>query len=54
MAAGDAILGHVVTFGRGVHSFCDHTANHPPGAMYDEKLCRTAYMVMRDFLAETL
>ena len=45
---------HVVTFGRGVHSFCDHTANHPPGAMYDEKLCRTSYMLMRDFFAETL
>jgi dienelactone hydrolase len=45
---------HVVTFGRGVHSFCDPGANHPPGALYDEKLCRTAYMVMRDFLSETL
>ena len=45
---------HIVTFGRGVHSFCDHTANHPPGALYDEKLCRTSYMLMRDFFAETL
>ena len=45
---------HVVMFGRGVHSFCDPTANHPPGALYDEKLCRTSYMLMRDFFAETL
>jgi dienelactone hydrolase len=45
---------HIVTFGRGVHSFCDPTANHPPGSLYDEKLCRTSYMLMRDFLAETL
>jgi dienelactone hydrolase len=45
---------HIVTFGRGVHSFCDPTANHPPSAIYDEKLCRTSYMLMRDFFAETL
>ena len=45
---------HVVMFGRGVHSFCDPTANHPPGALYDEKLCRTSYMLMRDFFAESL
>ena len=45
---------HIVTFGRGVHSFCDPTANHPPSALYDEKLCRTSYMLMRDFFAETL
>jgi dienelactone hydrolase len=45
---------HIVTFGRGVHSFCDPTANHPPGALYDEKLCRTSYMLMRDFFTETL
>ena len=45
---------HIVTFGRGVHSFCDPTANHPPGSLYDEKLCRTSYTLMRDFFAETL
>jgi dienelactone hydrolase len=45
---------HIVTFGRGVHSFCDQTANHPPGSVYDEKLCRTSYMLMRDFFIETL
>ena len=45
---------HIVTFGRGVHSFCDPTANHLPSALYDEKLCRTSYMLMRDFFAETL
>ena len=32
---------HIVTFGRGVHSFCDPTANNPAATMYDEKLCRT-------------
>jgi len=45
---------HVVTFGRGVHSFCDPTATIVPASQYDEKLCRTAYMVMRDFFTETL
>lgn len=45
---------HMVTFGRGVHSFCDPTANNPAATMYDEKLCRTSYMLMRDFFAETL
>jgi dienelactone hydrolase len=45
---------HIVTFGRGVHSFCDPTANIPSATQYDEKLCRTSYMLMRDFFAETL
>jgi len=44
---------HIVTFGRGVHSFCDPTANGP-ATQYDEKLCRTSYMLMRDFFSETL
>lgn len=44
---------HIVTFGRGVHSFCDPTANAGP-TRYDDKLCRTSYMLMRDFFAETL
>jgi dienelactone hydrolase len=45
---------HVVTFGRGVHSFCDPTVNNPGMSQYDEKLCRTSYMLMRDFFEETL
>ncbi len=45
---------HIVTFGRGVHSFCDPTVNNPGMSQYDEKLCRTSYMLMRDFLDETL
>ena len=45
---------HVVTFGRGVHSFCDPTATSPAALQYDEKLCRTSYMLMRDFFTETL
>jgi len=45
---------HIVTFGRGVHSFCDPTAKNPSAQQYDEKLCRTSYMLMRDFFAETL
>ena len=44
---------HIVTFGRGVHSFCDPTAKAGP-TQYDEQLCRTSYMLMRDFFAETL
>jgi dienelactone hydrolase len=45
---------HVVMFGRGVHSFCDLTAKNPAAQMYDENLCRTSYMLMRDFFSETL
>jgi dienelactone hydrolase len=45
---------HIVTFGRGLHSFCDPTANNPAATQYDEKLCRTSYMLMRDFFAESL
>jgi dienelactone hydrolase len=44
---------HIVTFGRGVHSFCDPTASGP-ATQFDGKLCRTSYMLMRDFFAETL
>jgi dienelactone hydrolase len=44
---------HIVTFGRGVHSFCDPTASGP-ATQYDAKLCKTSYMLMRDFFAETL
>ena len=44
---------HVVMFGRGVHSFCDRTAKGP-ATQFDENLCRTSYMLMRDFFAETL
>jgi dienelactone hydrolase len=36
-----------------VHSFCDLNAKGP-ATQYDEKLCRKAYMLMRDFFAETL
>ena len=36
-----------------VHSFCDPTAKGP-ATQYDEKLCRKAYTLMRDFFAETL
>jgi dienelactone hydrolase len=36
-----------------VHSFCDPTAKGP-ATQYDEKLCRKAYMLMRDFFTETL
>jgi dienelactone hydrolase len=43
----------VMLFGGAVHSFCDPTANAGP-TRYDEKLCRKSYMLMRDFLAETL
>lgn len=35
-----------------VHSFCDPYANTPT-SRYDEKLCRKAYLLMRDFIAET-
>ena len=43
----------VMMFGGAVHSFCDPTANAMP-SIYDAKLCRKSYMLMRDFFAETL
>jgi dienelactone hydrolase len=43
----------VMMFGGAVHSFCDPTASAGP-TIYDEKLCRKSYMLMRDFFAETL
>ena len=43
----------VMMFGGAVHSFCDPTVNAGP-TRYDEKLCRKSYLLMRDFLAETL
>lgn len=42
----------VMMFGGAVHSFCDPTAN-VDATRYDEKLCRRAYALTRDFLAET-
>ena len=45
---------HIVTFGRGVHSFCDRTAKGSGATQFDENLCRTSYMLMRDFIAETV
>lgn len=43
----------VMMFGGAVHSFCDPTANAGP-TRYDEKLCRKSYMLMRDFIYESL
>jgi dienelactone hydrolase len=43
----------VMMFGGAVHSFCDPTVHAGP-TVYDEKLCRKSYRLMRDFLAETL
>ena len=43
----------VMMFGGAVHSFCDPTAN-AGGTRYDANLCRTSYMLMRDFFAEML
>ena len=48
-----AVDWQVMMFGGAVHSFCDPTANAGP-SRYDAKLCRKSYMLMRDFLAETL
>jgi Dienelactone hydrolase and related enzymes len=43
----------VMMFGGAVHSFCDPTAHDGP-TRYDEKLCRKSYMLMRDFIYESL
>ena len=43
----------LVMFGHAVHSFCDPTANAGP-TRYDAKLCRKAYALTREFIAETL
>jgi dienelactone hydrolase len=42
----------VMMFGGAVHSFCDPTVHAGP-TIYDEKLCRQSYKLMRDFFAET-
>jgi len=44
----------IMMFGRGTHSFCVPGANNPPVQVYDEKLCKKSYQMMRDFFAETL
>ena len=43
----------LMMFGGAVHSFCDPTADAGP-TRYDEKLCRKSYMLMRDFIYESL
>ncbi|MFA5940406.1 MAG: dienelactone hydrolase family protein [Sinimarinibacterium sp.] len=42
----------LVRFGGAVHSFTDPDANQPGKAMYDAKVARRAFEMMRDFLAE--
>jgi dienelactone hydrolase len=42
----------VMMFGGAVHSFTDPTAN-AGAARFDEKLCRTSYVLMRGFFEET-
>lgn len=42
----------LVRFGGAVHSFTDPEANLPGQAMYDAKVSRRAFTMMRDFLAE--
>ncbi|SFF64961.1 Dienelactone hydrolase [Fontimonas thermophila] len=42
----------LVRFGGAVHSFTDPEANRPGQAMYDAKIARRAFAMMRDFLAE--
>ena len=42
-----------MTFGHAAHSFCVTGANSPPVQVYDEKLCKQSYRMMRDFFAQT-
>lgn len=42
----------LVSFGGAVHSFSDPLANQPGSSMYDQKVARRAFALMRDFLAE--
>ncbi|MEQ1437970.1 dienelactone hydrolase family protein [Fontimonas sp. SYSU GA230001] len=42
----------LVRFGGAVHSFTDPDARQPGQAMYDAKVARRAFAMMRDFLAE--
>lgn len=42
----------LVRFGGAVHSFTDPEANMPGQAMYDARIARRAFAMMRDFLAE--
>jgi dienelactone hydrolase len=43
----------ITMFGRGTHSFCVPGADNPPVQVYDEKLCRQSYRMMRDFFEQT-
>ncbi len=40
-------------FGHAVHSFCIEGANNPPVSVYDDKLCKQSYRMMRDFFEQT-
>lgn len=42
----------LVSFGGAVHSFTDPDANVPGQAMYDARIARRAFQMMRDYLAE--
>lgn len=42
----------LVRFGGAVHSFTDPEANMPGQAMYDARIARRAFAMMRDFLTE--
>jgi dienelactone hydrolase len=44
----------VMMFGHAMHSFCVKGANNPPVQVYDEKLCKQSYRMMRDFFEQTL
>jgi dienelactone hydrolase len=43
----------VMMFGHAAHSFCDVGVNNPPAQIYDEKVCKQSYRMMRDFFAHT-
>lgn len=43
----------IMMFGRGTHSFCVPGADNPPVQVYDEKLCKQSYRMMRDFFEQT-
>ncbi len=43
----------IMTFGGGLHSFCDPDVATTPATRYDAKLCRKSYMLTRDFLDES-
>jgi dienelactone hydrolase len=50
---GAGVYWETVMFAGATHSFTDPTAKNPPRNLYDERLMKKSYALMRDFLEES-